>query len=65
MGWASVAVRTAASLATVFALLALPIALVSSLSRGDLIGLAGGILVFVCSILVLVVLVGLIWTVRR
>jgi hypothetical protein len=51
MSLTSIALRTVASLAATFALLALPIVVVSSLSRGDLIGLPAGILVFASSIL--------------
>lgn len=53
MSRTSIAVRTVASLAVTFALLVLPIVLVSSLSRGDLIGLSAGILVFASSTLLL------------
>jgi hypothetical protein len=65
MSLTSIALRTVASLAATFALLALPVVVVSSLSRGDLIGLPAGILVFASSILVLLVVVGLVWTARR
>jgi hypothetical protein len=65
MSWTSISIRTVASLAATFALLTLPIVVVSSLSRGDLISLPAGILVFASTILVLLVVVGLIWTARR
>lgn len=62
MDWMSLVIRVGASTTTMFAFLALPI-VVSALSRGNLITLNQGILIFASAILAALVIVGLIWTV--
>jgi hypothetical protein len=58
---ASFLARVVASLAATFAFLSLPIVIVTVLSRGDLVTLPKGILVFAAFITVLLVIYGLIW----
>jgi hypothetical protein len=67
MSWTSVLMRLLASLAIIYALISLPIVIVTVLSRGDLLTLTQGILIFAASITALLVILGLIWTtgVRR
>jgi hypothetical protein len=61
MSWTSITVRLVASLAATFAFLSLPIVIVTVLSRGDLVTLGQGILIFAASITALLVMYGLIW----
>ena len=58
-------VRGTITLAVLFAMIALPIALVSALSSGGLISLNQGIVVFISIILLGLVVLGLVWLPRR
>jgi hypothetical protein len=60
----SIMLRVIASLASVFAFISLPIVIVTVLSRGDLINLTQGILIFAASITAMLVILGMIWLLR-